>query len=166
MLLTNSTLQNSNDNAWIGLRFTNVTIPNGATINTATLTGEMIGTTRDDPSFNIHCEAADNAGTFTSTNGDISGRTLTTANATITATNVGAGPYAFPDIASVVDEVTSRVGWSSGNALVVILDGQAGGDSEFDSYDGAPSTAFKLDIDYTAAGGLSIPVAYHHRNRN
>jgi hypothetical protein len=151
MLLTALLLQNSNPGAFIGLRFSNVTIPNGAMINSATLIGDIYDTVRDSPAFNAHCQDIDNAPTFSAISGDISSRTLTTEFVTIVAIDVGDGPYSFPDMSNVIQEVIDRPGWVSGNSIVVILDGLTGGDSHFISWDGSGANGdpFKLDIDYT-----------------
>ena len=61
---------------WMGFRFTSVPIPAGAVINTCSIT-PYIGSPKNDPALNIHCEEG-NAAAFTTGSGNISGRTLTT----------------------------------------------------------------------------------------
>lgn len=103
------------------LRFTNVTIPQGDDIDEAYLTVYVPNDTVDDPKFRIHCQAADNPATVAYEANNISARPLTTAYTEWSAVGIGAGSKASPDFKEAVQEVTDRGGWSSGNALAVIL---------------------------------------------
>lgn len=140
---------------WGGIRFTNVTIPQGATINTATITVDVEDTVNDDPNENIYGNDVDNAGTFTSTNSDISGRARTTAVVEWTATGVGAGTEVSPDISTVIQEIVNRAGWVSGNAIALIFDHLGTTNFAFTSYDGSTTLAAKLDITYTVSGAVA-----------
>lgn len=151
MTLTGLTIPLAAAGQWGGLRFNNVTIPQGATINTATLQIYINSTATDNVQADFYCQAADDAGTFTTGAGDISGRTRTTAKVSVAANNVGTGWYSITGMASVVEEVTNRGGWPSGNDLVVIIDPATGVDLQFRTWDHDTSLAAKLDIDYTAA---------------
>ncbi|MBW7959802.1 MAG: hypothetical protein H3C69_09625, partial [Candidatus Promineofilum sp.] len=62
-----------------GLRFQSVTIPKNATIDSAILTVYVSNDPVDIPNLYIYGQAADNAGDFSATKNDISGRTKTTA---------------------------------------------------------------------------------------
>lgn len=158
-MLTNSV------NTWLALRFTNVTVPQGATINApgTTLEVYVVGTSYDDPDVDVYLEAADNSAALTTSANNISSRTKTTAKVTWTATGIGAGWKSPGDLAAVVQEVTDRPGWASGNALTVLLDALSAANNlrirpyEFDS-----SLAAKLTIDYTA-GGLTLKAMYYAR---
>jgi hypothetical protein len=52
-----------------------------------------------------------------------------------------------PDIASVIQEIVSRPGWTSGNSLVVIITGT--GERVAESYDGVAAAAPLLHVEYT-----------------
>ena len=75
--------------AWGGLFLSNVTIPAGSTINSATLFYEASATTHDDPALTWYAAATDSAAVFSTTNSDISGRSRTTASAADSATGIG-----------------------------------------------------------------------------
>lgn len=140
---------------WGGLRFLNVTIPPGSTINTAVLQLNVVNTSNDDPNLDIYGEDVDDATTYLAVDNDIGGRTRTTAKTTWNATGVGAGFVASPDFAAVIQEIIDRPGWASGNDISIILDGLASTTFQFRTYDNAVGDGAKLDIDYTeaAAGG-------------
>lgn len=151
-------------NQWAGVRFTGATVPQGATINSATLLVNIVNTTNDTFDADFYGEAADNPGTFTGSSGNISGRTRTTAKKTVVAADVGAGWYSI-DVTAVVQEIVNRGGWASGNAIVIILDALSNSIAlQFRAYDGGAGDAAKLDIDYTVpSGGGIVPLAMHHR---
>lgn len=151
----------NNAGYWIGYRFQNVTIPNASTINTATLSYYVTSTTRDDNEQDVYGEDVDDAATFSTAASNISGRTLTTAKTTVSADSVGVGFYAV-DVTAVVQEIINRAGWVSGNDLALLMDALTGVNLAPDTYDNSPTNAAKLDIDYTASGGGSIPVIIHH----
>ena len=156
MNLTGSTINSGATNTWIGLRFTNVTIPAGSTINSAYISVRT--TTEDDPDLDIYGEDTDDAATFTTTNNDISGRTLTTAKVNWTATNIGTATWCnSPDIATVIQEIIDRAGWSSGNDIAIILDTLSASGMIIRAYDGGTGDYPSITIDYTAPSSGSNP---------
>ncbi len=167
MDLTSSDLEimlDGTKNQLIGIRFGNIDIPQGATINRAyiqfTNKGDKAPVMGD---AYVTGEAADNAATFTSAAFNITGRTqiadsITWAGSTDaswgTTTGGAAGSLQrTPDIKTIVQAIVNRAGWISGNALVLMLKG-SGVRNTF-SYDGSATSAPKLIVEYTAA---SIPV--------
>ena len=149
----------STGNMWAGFRFNNVTVPQGATINTATLQLYLNTTANDDLVADFYCEAADDAGTFTTGASNISSRSRTTAKASVSATAIGVGWYSVTGLAAAVEEVTDRAGWASGNDLAIILDALAGISFQCRTWDFDTSLAAKLDIDYTAASAGQPTIA-------
>jgi hypothetical protein len=134
---------------WLGLLLPGVTVPVGATINSATLYYKPYSTTRDDPGFNWYAEASDSAAVFTTTGSSISSRSRTAAVTGDTATNIGTGSYRTVDVTAQVDEVTSRSGWASGNNIGLIGDAAAAADIWINSYD-TGANVWYVEIDYTA----------------
>ena len=135
----------------VGFRFQNVTIPAGATITSATL--EVFSNSNGTTSFSVDLTAqdADSPPTFTTTNGNITSRTLTTAQ---TLWSTGSVSYSTgqsivsPNFASSIQEVVDRGGWSSGNSLVVITTPNSGDKGIF-KISGSPSHAPQLHVTYT-----------------
>jgi RHS repeat-associated protein len=138
--------------SYTGLRFTNLQIPQGATINSAQLEFWMPGDTWINVDVAIGAEATDNAVTFSSDNRP-SQRTLTQQQITHHSnTNWEAGKwYSLEDIASVVQEVVNRPGWQSGNSLAVVMKGigRQWGRKFVTSYEGDPAHAPRLIVQYT-----------------
>ena len=54
-----------------------------------------------------------------------------------------------PELTTLVQEIVDRPGWSSGNALVLVITGS--GTRTARSYDGTPSRAAVLEVEYLAA---------------
>lgn len=139
-----------------GLRFANVTIPQGANIISAVLTVEPIGATVDNAAVDIRAEDVDNAANF-STTPDVISRARTVASVPWTEDDIPVGGTS-PNIAAVVQEVVSRAGWVSGNALVIIIDGRLSPDKAFRpaSFEHATLNPIKLDITYATIFLMSV----------
>ena len=117
-----------------GMRFTGVTLPPGATITAAWVQFQVDEVSTAAASLTVAGEAADNAGAFTTTARSISTRTRTTATVAWTPVSwptAGArtADQRTPDLTAVIQEIVSRSGWASGNALVLMVTGtgDAGG---------------------------------------
>jgi hypothetical protein len=163
MYLTSSDLELVYDGGdqTVGMRFTGVAIPQGASINNAYVQFQVDETPSDPTFLTIHGAAADNAATFGTADSDISNRDTTDAAVTWTPApwpNRGqAGPdQQTPDIASIIQEIVNRPGWASGNALVIIITGT--GERVAESYDGDSSAAPLLHVDYSL-GWNTAPLA-------
>jgi hypothetical protein len=148
--LTSDRIDTFSDNSYrTGLRFTGVTIPQGATINTAYLTLRAKFTAATPGSAILRGQAADNPATF-STFGDFDTRTRTTANATWAPSAwVVDTDYTSPELKSIVQEIVNRPGWASGNAMVMIFNCTGSQTTDSYSYDSNPTYAPKLHIEYT-----------------
>ncbi len=135
----------------VGLRFTGVEIPNGATILEAYIQFQVDETPSGTTFLAIQAQAADSPATFSGSSGNVSSRATTTAQVSWSPppwpTKGVAGPdQRTPNIASVIQEVVNRNGWASGNSLVIIITGT--GERVAESYDGVPSAAALLHVEY------------------
>lgn len=169
--LTNTLLSpgshGSNNEHSAGARFTNVTIPQGATINSATFqmrANASYNAGSNVIKYHVSGQAADNAATFAiAANMTTTNRPRTTAvSADWTQTSVTGGTWYSIDVTSVVQEIINRAGWTSGNALVIIVDTHVdttlGEWQDYDSYDGSAANAPKLDVDYSTGGTVEQPI--------
>ncbi|ABE52855.1 LamG-like jellyroll fold domain-containing protein [Methanococcoides burtonii] len=133
----------------VGVRFTGVAIPQGSTIESATLVFVIDEYESMTTNLNIYAHDADESPKFGSRRHDITRRGKTTQYVqwnSIPAPAVG-GILVSPDISDVVQEVIGRPGWSSGNSLSIIINGN--GRRTVESYNGVPSSAPLLNITYS-----------------
>lgn len=149
----------SNCGYGMGCRFTNITIPQGATITAAYIEFKA-DTNRSDVTVNsdVCCEDADNPGQIASY-ADHVGRART---ASVAWDGIGAWIadtwYQSPSIITPIQTVINRGGWSSGNALIVFWEDKDLASSDKRTcyhYEDAPANAAKLHIEYTTAGTTS-----------
>ncbi|MGD9049251.1 MAG: hypothetical protein PVF77_14430, partial [Anaerolineae bacterium] len=135
----------------VGMRFNGVELPQGAEIVHAYLQFQVDETTSEATSLTIQGQDVGHAETFTSASGDISSRSRTAASVAWSPapwpTRGEAGPdQRSPNIASVIQEIVDRPGWSSGNSLAIIVTGT--GKRVAEAYDGDPAGAPLLHVEY------------------
>ena len=138
----------------VGIRFTGIQIPQGATISKA-----HIILTTDEPGSNpadvrFYGEATDNAAQFTASFRNLSLRQKTTASVDWmgipTWVTIGKERQT-PELSSIIQEIVTRPGWRSGNSLVLLATPLSSntGPRTVVSYDGNPSQAPLLHVEYT-----------------
>ena len=153
MSLTSSDLELVYDgsNQRVGMRFTSVAVPRGATITHAYLQFEADEAQSELTNLAIQGQAADNAAVFGTASGNISTRPRTVASVAWSPPAWGlvseAGPnQRTPELATVVQEIVNRTGWVSGNALAMIITGT--GHRTARAYEGKPTGTPLLHIEY------------------
>ena len=131
-----------------GFRFTSMTVPRGARVDSATLTLQVIGS--DDLYATLYGNLVANANDFAG-EGDIDGRAFTTANCALGRPNMGFGAEAV-DVKAVVQEIVDQGTWASGNAMAMLLIAAAApvGTADLEAWDNFGSTA-SLSVTYTPA---------------
>ncbi len=145
----------------IGVRFTGIDIPKGVAIKKAWVqfTADDVDNPYHSPpvSLVVEGELSPNPVEFSSTTGDISSRATTTASVGWDVPVWGALRAAGPsertgDISSIIQEIIDQDGWAAGNAMVIILrdnpDNPSEGTREAEAFDGDPSMAPLLHIEY------------------
>lgn len=146
-----------NDQRTVGLRFPGVMIPQGATITSA-----WVQFTADEKSSGataliIDAAAADNTNPFKTTKFSISSLPRTVAKtdwAPPPWNTIGesAAPQRTADLSPVIEEVVSRSGWASGNAIKLIVSGS--GKRVAESWNGDAAKAPLLHVEYS--GGTNF----------
>lgn len=133
----------------VGMRFTAITIPRYATINTAFI-DFVADEAHSTPTYvRVFGQAADDTVAFAGGAGNITTRPTTTAAVDwddLPAWTVGT-TYTTPNLAAVLQELVDRAGWASGNDVVFMVAGT--GRRVADSRDGSVANAPTLRIDYT-----------------
>jgi len=154
-----------------GARFTTIPIPKDATIDSASLSLRSYTNSSVQLDITIAAEAADSAVTFDTvpTHSVVTAYNAKGAQSAQwdvgTAAWVTDGWYQSSDIAAVIEEVTDRAGWSSGNDLALIVYNTSSdrpGSSEYrrcHSYDQSGNVSGpKFNASYTEGGGADVTV--------
>ena len=158
MYLDSSDLELVNDTGYnglqtVGMRFQNVTVPQGANIIAAYIEFETDETSSGSTSLSIYGQDSSSASTFTNTTNNISSRPKTSAAVSWNPSswNVVSQKNQTPDLRSIVQEVVNRNDWSSGNNMAFIVTGS--GTRSAESYDGEAANAPLLHIEYGLDSG-------------
>ncbi|MEE9344539.1 MAG: metallophosphoesterase [Methylococcales bacterium] len=147
----------------IGMRFNNVTIPQGTTIVDAYIQFTAANPSSTVTSLTLEGEATDNAITFVNNiNGHVSTRPRTTASipwSPVAWATVGAAgvDQRTPNLSSIVQEIVNRSNWTSNNSLAFIVTGS--GKREADAFEANASAAPVLHVEFTNANGNQPPTA-------
>jgi hypothetical protein len=120
-------LDNTVDQSAVGLRFTQVAVPPGATITAAYVQFKADESWADATNLTVAAIAADNANSFTTVKFSLSRAARTVAAAlwappAWTERQQGVAQRTA-DLSAVVQEIVSRPGWASGNALALVITG-------------------------------------------
>ncbi len=161
MLIGSSDLELTFDQSQqtVGMRFSTVDVPKGATITAAWLQFTVDERSSDPTDLLIRAEAADSSPTFATNRFNITSRPVTAAAVPWVPppwpTIGDSGPDQHsPDLSAVVQEVIDRPGWSQNDPLSFMITGT--GQRVAKSFDGRADAAPLLHIEY--AGSLnSVP---------
>lgn len=165
--------------AQLGIRFAGVAIPQGSTINSASLVFTTDIDNTAGPYGTLHGAADDNLAQWSEGGIEPSNVSRTTASVSLTKANL---PLGY-DVAAIVQEIVNRLGWVSGNALAFAGDADAALNEiadvrEFNT-DALGTWAPRLYVDWTnpepepepsavagmSGGGLGYPVLSERRRR-
>lgn len=108
----------NNVTTWIP--FTVADLPKNTVITSATLRFVSTITRTNDVLMRLGCEAADNPSAPTN-NGDLLGRTQTSAFTDDTITGWVTGTPFELDVTSAVQEILNRAGWAVGNTMAILI---------------------------------------------
>jgi hypothetical protein len=141
----------------VGLRFPNVPIARESPILTAQVQFTAAGTDGGAGTVTIVGEEADDAAVFTAAAFDVTGRPKTWASvawspSAWTTVGVAASDARSADIASILQEIVDRPGWSAGNGLVLIMSGA--GTRSAVAYDGYEAGAPVLHVEWDPGGDV------------
>jgi hypothetical protein len=160
------------DDYWNGFRWNAVSIPQGATISSATITLYCAATNAGTTANTIwYGEAADNAATFANTTaGKPEGRSRTTASVTkaFTVSNWTVVGYNTADkvtVTSLVQEIINRAGWASGNSLAIVAHDNGSASTNYighSTYDRAVDRGAILEVTYTTSAGTTGQVKVYN----
>ncbi|MBN1378660.1 MAG: VWA domain-containing protein [Gammaproteobacteria bacterium] len=140
----------------VGMRFTDLNIPQGARILGARLQVGAAENSNDIMDVSIYGEDVDDATAFEEVNSNISSRPKTTAHA---GWHLDASAedewiqgnqyeYAENELIDVIQEIVDRGGWCGGNSLSLIVEANLDSNREIYSHEGNISLSPKLLIDF------------------
>lgn len=135
-------------NSIVALRFNNVQVPQGAEVTSATVSFPIAEDSSVGGYLTFSAEDVNNSGSFSTSNGSLSGKTQTSASvATSILSSWTAGDlYDSPNLANVVEEVTDRSNWCGGNSMTILIEG-TDATKLMEAYDKS-ATGAVLDIEY------------------
>jgi len=136
------------------LRFTNVTIPQGATITSASVSLYVFSAGHDDVNCDIYGNAVDDSRNFVDSQNilDQTERPRTRAGMGWVDDDLGIGWVKKAALENIISEITNRPGWSSGNAITLLFIACHNPiDKSFrvHSYDYGPDYAPKLGVSWS-----------------
>lgn len=153
----------------VGLRFSELDIPQGVTITSARVEFKAARSTSDTASFTVYGEAADNSAPFQATSNNLSSRALTSAvlNWAPGAWTQGQD-YSTDDIKDVIQEIVNRPDWCGGNALSLLITGSGTRAAVSNDQSGslAPQLVVDYDPDSVPADGGCVSGALSYRVNN
>jgi len=144
-------IRESNDQI-VGIRFSNIPLPQGATINAAYIQFTVDETDEEPTSLVLQGEGVADAEPFTATAFDISSRVRTAASVNWndipawTETDIATVDQRTPDLTPILEELINQEDWEAGNAISFIITG-SGKRTAISQNKNAPSPA-TLVIDY------------------
>ncbi len=140
----------------VGLRFTDIDVPNGAEILSAKITLVADANNSSSVSVTIDGELTGDALIFDEVSNNISDRTRTSAQVSWSVPTYNQGStYDTPDLTDIVREITTQGTWAAGNAMAFII--SAGSNNRPTvSHDDSPGAAPRLEIQYRSTSGVSL----------
>ncbi len=149
-----------NSRKLVGMRFTDIRIPQGAQIRRAEVDFFAAAPSVSSIEYDIYGEAVADSTTFTETNLNLSSRAKTSAEVEWELTSSSADAwavnerYSTVDISSVVQEIVDNNGWCGGNAMSIFFDPKKDSSRVIQSFDGisgtvddAPTLRIEFDTD-------------------
>ncbi|MDJ0790025.1 MAG: spondin domain-containing protein [Myxococcota bacterium] len=136
----------------VGLRFAGVPVPRDATVNAAWIQFQADEASALPTALDIRGHDSGDAPAFQAQSSDLSNRPLTSAEVEWIPDAwpvVGARGLVqrTPDLGAIVEELVDHPSWASGNGMAFVIEGT--GRRTAEAYDGVPSAAATLHVDYT-----------------
>ena len=134
--------------SWVGLRFPNLQIPQGATITDARLAFTSPGDYDSNTNLTITAENTEDAQSFDTNFNSISSRQRT--NTSVAWNNVSdwadESTYESPNLSTLVQQIVNKTNWCGGNAMALMLTGT--GQRLASAFDSGSADGPSLRIEY------------------
>ena len=141
---------------FVGLRFNNLSIPQGAVIKKSYIQFTVDEKTTAGCNLTIKGEKSATSPTFSTTSKNISGRVRTSASVNWvptgwTAVGLAGAAQQTPDLKSIVQEIVNISNWNSGGSMAFIVTGTGNGKRTAVSFDTNKLKAATLFVEYEEA---------------
>ncbi len=147
-----------NDDQIVGLRFTNLNLPQGANIISSYIQFHADEDNSGTSSLTIKGQLSPDPTTFTSTDYDISSRPKTTASVNWSPNGWTSGDQSTdqqtPSLNAIITELVNQPSWQVGNPMAFIIEGT--GTRVATSYDGIDIFAPTLHLKFNVNGSASV----------
>jgi len=154
--VSSETLEFNGANEFVGVRFENLNIPQGATIVSASVLFTSNADAAGSSHVRITAESVDSAPIIGVTANDMGARNTANGTAASVLWNiedwVTDGVYATDDISNIVQEVTARPAWCGGNGLMLFFKLQSGSARQAYSKEGVQTV-----FDIATGNGDDLP---------
>ncbi|WP_421861823.1 PilC/PilY family type IV pilus protein [Motiliproteus sp.] len=132
----------------IGLRFNDITVPQGATITSAKLKLTGGASNAESATLTFWGERVGQSEAFESGSNNISNRTRTTASVGWTGTPgfSESSTYTSPELKTIAQEIVNLSGWCGGNSMTFFVEGNA--QRVIRAFEDDVDTAAELEISY------------------
>lgn len=148
----------SDEDQWIGLRFANIQIPQGAVISNAYIQFTADENQTDPAAMTIYGQDVNDANTFIDLDYNISARPHTSASVQWSppgwSTDDATINEQTPSLTSIVQEIVNRSAWQSGNSMAFLIEGSG------------TRSAYSRDTDASKAAVLIITFNYNTPSPN
>ena len=137
-------LEESAQAKWVGIRFPNLNIPQGAKISAAKVSIASASAQSGVLSVRIYGQNIGDAPAFSSTSFNISNRVKTTKYVDWSPETYAADTqYATVDLAPIIEEIVARPDWCGGNSIVLLMERTGSGSNRRSvySFEGAVNKA-------------------------
>jgi len=155
-----------NNTQVVGIRFTGVKIPMGATITNAYIQFKVDEATSKTTNLTIVGEANSNASAFSNTFRNVSKRTRTSNSVSWSPQSwLKVGEMGIsqrtPNLSPIVQEIVNQSNWISGNSIVMIIVGNNNGKRVAKSFEGNSAGAPLLHVEFSmpvqAQAAMALP---------
>lgn len=147
----------SDKNQWVGVRFRNVNIPQGATITSSYIQFFSERDNSASATANIYGEKSGNSSVFTSSSNNLSSRLKTTAMVSWAIPSWINGAQGIteqtPNLNSIISEIVNQPNWQAGNSMSFLIEGS--GTRGAHSHDNDPNLAPELHVIFNMNGVTS-----------
>lgn len=117
----------SDEDQWVGLRYDDLAIPQGATITNAYIQFTADSDESNAANLSIFVEDVDNSDTFQSTDDELSSRVKISNSISWIVNGWTDGDAGLteqtPNIMSLIQQIINKPTWQSGNAITIFIDG-------------------------------------------